>query len=72
MNARNPNQNECQCCGKRIKAGAEVMLEHDQRDWTYHDFGDVPDDQSQGWFPFGASCAKRKRAEAKTKREVAT
>ena len=65
------NQDECQCCGKRIKAGKEVMLELDQRDSTYHDFGDVPDDKSQGFFPFGASCAKRQRAEAKAKREAA-
>ena len=32
---------------------------------AYHDRGDVPSDQSQGWFPFGMTCAKRKLAEAK-------
>ena len=35
------------------------MLELDQRDGSYHDRGDVPEDKSQGWFPFGIACAKR-------------
>ena len=54
----------CTCCEKRLKRKF-AWLELDQRDNTYHDRGDVPSDQSQGWFPFGMTCAKRKLAEAK-------
>jgi len=39
------------------------LLELDQRTQTYHDLGDVPTNDSQGWFPFGLKCAKRKLAE---------
>lgn len=48
----------CACCGRELSAIA-VMLEHDQRDDTYHDRGDVPADKSQGWFPFGLKCARK-------------
>lgn len=51
----------CQCCGKPLR-GSVVMLEMDQRDWTYHDRGGVPADKSQGWFPFGKTCAKKQAA----------
>lgn len=48
----------CTCCGRQIE-GAARMLELDQRTNTYHDLGGVPDDKSQGWFPFGLKCAKK-------------
>lgn len=47
---------ECTCCGKMLK-GKVAWLELDQRTDTYHDDGDVPPEQSQGWFPFGVTCA---------------
>lgn len=58
----------CTCCGRELK-GKVRMLELDQRTDTYHDNGDVPEDWSQGWFPFGLACAKRVLAahRAKTK-----
>ena len=53
----------CQCCGKPL-TGRVAMLELDQRTNTYHDHGGVPADKSQGWFPFGVTCAKAKLMEA--------
>ena len=47
----------CTCCGRELK-GRVRYLELDQRDYSYHDRGDVPEDRSQGWFPFGLTCAK--------------
>jgi hypothetical protein len=57
----------CTCCERDLTGHAVRMLELDQRTDTYHDFGGVPDNQSQGWFPFGLKCAKRKVAEHTTK-----
>ncbi len=48
----------CTECDKRL-SGKVAWLELDQRTDTYHDHGDVPSDQSQGWFPFGLDCAKK-------------
>jgi hypothetical protein len=47
----------CTCCQRPLK-GKVAWLELDQRSDTYHDFGGVPTDKSQGWFPFGMSCAR--------------
>ncbi len=54
----------CLRCGKPL--AAVVPLELDQRIGEYHDFGGVPESQSQGWFDFGPDCAEalRKRARA--------
>jgi hypothetical protein len=46
----------CTHCNRVLK-GKMRWLEMDQRDWTYHDRGGVPEDKSQGWFPFGPDCA---------------
>lgn len=56
----------CTCCGKELSA-AFRYLELDRRNQTYHDLGNVPADKSQGWFPFGLTCAKKlvKQAAAK-------
>lgn len=51
------DQRYCTCCQKPLKAKF-AYLELDQRTDTYHDFGNVPQDRSQGWFPFGMTCAK--------------
>ncbi len=48
----------CTCCERPLKAKV-AWLELDQRTNTYHDFGGVPDDRSQGWFPFGMTCARK-------------
>lgn len=54
------SQRFCTRCEKRL-SGRFAWLELDQRTDTYHDFGGVPEDKSQGWFPFGLTCAKRER-----------
>jgi len=48
----------CRCCQRPLK-GRFAYLELDQRHWRYHDFGGVPTNKSQGWFPFGMTCARR-------------
>jgi hypothetical protein len=55
----------CTCCGRPL--AKVVYLELDQRIWEYHDAKNVPADKSQGWFPFGPSCAKIARAKAAAK-----
>jgi hypothetical protein len=57
----------CTCCERDLSGGAVRMLEYDQRTWTYHDLRGVPEDQSQGWFPFGLTCAKNKLKEHRAK-----
>ena len=57
----------CTCCDHPLKGHAVRMLELDQRTQTYHDFGGVPEDKSQGWFPFGLKCAKNKIEQARAK-----
>jgi hypothetical protein len=52
------NERYCTCCGRELSA-AHRMLELDQRSDTHHDFRDVPEAQSQGWFPFGLTCAQK-------------
>lgn len=49
----------CTCCERDLSGHAVRMLEMDQRSQTYHDIGDVPEEASQGWFPFGLTCAKK-------------
>jgi hypothetical protein len=53
----------CTCCERRL-SGKAAWLELDQRTDTFHDHGNVPPELSQGWFPFGMTCAKRKLAAA--------
>lgn len=52
-------QRYCTCCERDLSGHAFRWLEMDQRAGTYHDFQDVPADKSQGWFPFGLTCAKK-------------
>lgn len=49
----------CTCCARELSGGAFRYLEFDQRTQTYHDLGGVPADKSQGWFPFGLTCARK-------------
>lgn len=49
----------CTCCERDLSGHAFRWLELDQRTNTYHDFEDVPSEESQGWFPFGLTCAKK-------------
>ncbi len=52
-------QRFCTCCERPLKTRV-AWLELDQRVNMYHDDGGVPDDKSQGWFPFGLACARAK------------
>ncbi len=61
QNANRNAKERCTRCGKPLAPNKVVLLELDQRSNTYHDLRDVPDDKSQGWFPFGADCAKIER-----------
>ena len=61
------DQRYCTCCERKLKHTVR-MLELDQRIDAYHDFNDVPANKSQGWFPFGLSCAKHKIRESLGKR----
>jgi len=54
----------CERCGKPLR-GKAVPLELDQRIGEYHDFGDVPQEYSQGFFDFGPDCAEILRARAR-------
>lgn len=47
---------QCWECKRHLSESAR-MLELDNRDWTYHDRRDIPEDRSQGWFPFCQECA---------------
>lgn len=61
----------CMCCGRELNEAKSVWLEFDQRNSTYHNFGDIPEQHNQGGFAFGPGCAKRKISEAKKARNVA-
>lgn len=54
------HEHYCTCCERPLEGHAIRMLELDQRTDTYHDFRNVPEDESQGWFPFGLKCAAKK------------
>lgn len=53
------SEHYCTCCERDLSGHALRWLELDQRTNTYHDFRDVPEDRSQGWFPFGLTCARK-------------
>lgn len=61
------SQNEVCCtrCGEKLSYDRVEWLELDQRIHCYHDFGNVPERQSQGEFPFGRACAHRERQKAR-------
>lgn len=56
-------QGHCLRCGKKLRE--IVQLELDQRTNEYHNFGGVPDNESQGWFEFGPDCAELLRHRAR-------
>ena len=50
---------KCERYGEPLKE--PVWLELDWRDNSYHVAGEVPEQFSQGAFPFGPDCAKKVR-----------
>lgn len=63
---------QCDCCGRTINLGRTVWLELDHRIGGYHDYENVPESLSQGWFPFGPACAARLLREAREKAKAAS
>lgn len=59
-----PSERYCTCCQRPLRKKV-AHLELDQRTDVYHDFGGVPPDKSQGWFPFGIACARKLIAKAR-------
>ena len=55
----NEGERFCTCCHRDLSGHAVRMLERDNRIQGFHDFGGVPEDESQGSFPFGLACAKK-------------
>ncbi len=47
----------CEHCGAELKPGSVVWLTFDQRNGRYTD-QPIPEEFSQGGFPFGKDCAK--------------
>jgi hypothetical protein len=52
-------QDKCLECGKWIKSGREVMMELDTNTGKYYRDGIPANGLSQGWFQFGADCARK-------------
>jgi hypothetical protein len=61
--------NFCECCGKKLDDAKIVWLELDTRTDEYTSDA-VPEEYSQGAFPFGAGCAKK--ADAAKRKPTAT
>jgi hypothetical protein len=51
----------CECCGKKLNPKKITWLELDMRYGNkYHaNEGEIADEDSQGWFPFGSTCAAK-------------
>ena len=64
------SERRCTCCDRDLSGHKVRLLELDQRSNNYHDFNDVPEDHSQGWFPFGLTCAKTLVAKEKARRAL--
>lgn len=47
----------CERCGKLLDNERIVWLELNQNSGRYHEDGMVPEEESQGSFPFGPDCA---------------
>lgn len=62
----------CECCGRELAWGKVFWLELDQRIDEFHDFElGVPQESSQGAFPFGVDCARRACEKARAAAEAA-
>ena len=49
----------CCCCGKELNPAKIVWLEQNFEDARFYEKGAVPEEKSQGLFPFGQACAKK-------------
>ena len=53
------NDEVCTCCGKKLKQQGSVWLECSFVTNKYYIDNVVPQQDSQGYFPFGLTCAKK-------------
>lgn len=51
----------CENCGAELNPEKIVWLELDARTNTFTSL-EIPEEHSQGWFPLGKACAKKKLA----------
>lgn len=51
------NKTCCERCGAQLYQDNTIWLELNCRTGTDHPVGTVPEDESQGVFPFGRGCA---------------
>ena len=49
----------CSCCGKVLKTNKAIWLELSTKTSKYYLKDVVPEQDSQGYFPFGITCAKK-------------
>lgn len=57
------DQQHCERCGEALKEGRIVWLELNSHTGRYAKADSVPPEQSQGHFPFGATCARKQLKE---------
>lgn len=55
----NEGERYCTCCERDLSGHAVRMLEQNSVTREFHDFKDIPEAESQGWFPFGLKCAEK-------------
>ena len=53
-----PSQRYCTCCERRLTNKVAWLERHTTKGF-YSDRGDIPEEYSQGWFPFGLACAEK-------------
>jgi len=58
-NATEDDPDTCACCGKVLNTAKAVWLEGSTVTSKYYLKGVVPTEDSQGYFPFGFTCAKK-------------
>ncbi len=57
-----PSERRCAHCERPLK-GRFAWMELNCRSGDWSDLGDIPEAESQGWFPVGLTCAQRLVAE---------
>lgn len=58
----------CTCCNRVLKEGQETWLELNAVTHEWYSEGEFQPSESQGCFPFGTSCAKRRLKENLTEK----
>lgn len=54
------HETRCERCGEKLNPSRTKWLELSWRTNRFHEHeGEIPGEDSQGWFPFGQACARR-------------